>query len=281
MEIKVCIAEFCTSLEARGRAARTIGFYRDQLHALPDGEIETITASSLDAILAGMRRRELADATVANCIKALRTFCAWCIKRGVITSNPAGELVRPDLRHRVTIKAIRQSDLDQLIDAAEARGLCLELAILLVLADTGCRAGELSNLNLEDVDLMKMEAMCTGKTGPGELDFTERTALAIKAWLEVRPATDKAALFTTRRGRISYGRIYDCIEALAHDLGIERHNPHSIRHRVGQGWIDKGANLELVRLKLRHRDITTTAMFYGNQDRGRIKQATQRYSLVK
>lgn len=281
MEIKTCIADFCTSLEARGRAVRTVQFYVDQLKVLPAGEIESLTAAGLDAIVAGMRRRGLADATLASSIQALRTFCAWCVRRGMIKSSPAAELVRPDVRHRITIKAIPQSDLDRLIEAAEARDLALERAILMVLADTGCRAGELAGLNLADVDLARLEARCTGKTGPGDLDYTERTAEAIRAWLAVRPATDRTALFTTRRGRISYGRIYDCIEALAHDLGIERHNPHSIRHRVGQGWIDAGANLEVVRLKLRHRDITTTAMCYGNQDRGRIKSATRRYSLVK
>lgn len=63
--------------------------------------------------------------------------------------------------------------------------------------------------------------------------------------------------------------------------GIEgRYNPHAIRHLVGQAWLDDGANLELVKEKLGHKDIRTTSLFYSHQDRGRVKSATERFSLV-
>jgi site-specific recombinase XerC len=277
-----CIDEFCIHLEAKGRADRTIEVYRERLAALKCfADIDQVTSSDLDNLIVGMHRRGLAAATIAGYVQAVRTFFTWCHRHRYIYCYPAGDLVRPDIRHRIEIKAIRQEDLDLLIDEAERRGLALELAVILFLADTACRAGELRQLNLTDIDLVRLEAHCNGKTGVGILDFTERTAEAIRAWLTIRPATDPTALFTTRRGRLSYGRLYDCIEALAHELGIQRHNPHSIRHRVGQGWIDAGANLELVRLKLRHRDISTTAMTYGNQDRPRIKAATKKYSIVR
>lgn len=281
MDIGNCINDFCTSLLARGRSNSTIGVYRERLATLPKGDVVSITPQILDSLIAGQRNRNLSPATIAGFVQAYKTFFLWLVRRQLVTVNPTTELVKPNLRGRRKPKAINQQDLTALISAANARGLALEYAVLMMLADTGARAGELASLNIDDLDLTGLEATCCGKTGEGQLYFTEPTGQALRAWLLVRPATDPEALFTTRRGRISYDRVYACIRDLANDLGIKRFNPHSIRHRVGQGWIDAGANLEIVRQKLRHKDITTTAMVYGNQDEKRIKTASQQYSLVK
>jgi site-specific recombinase XerC len=135
-------------------------------------------------------------------------------------------------------------------------------------------------LDLADLDLTRMEARVNGKTGFRVLDFGEVTSEALKVWLDVRPKTDPVAVFTTREGRISHRCIYTHFEDLAADLGVKRFNPHSIRHRVGQSWVDSGANLELVRLKLGHKDVTTTARFYTHQDRERVKRASRKYSVI-
>jgi site-specific recombinase XerD len=80
---------------------------------------------------------------------------------------------------------------------------------------------------------------------------------------------------------MTVNQLYSRLKRLSEKIeGIVRFNPQSIRHRVGQAWIDKGANLELVRQKLGHADITTTAMFYANQDRERVKRATKKYSIL-
>ena len=116
------------------------------------------------------------------------------------------------------------------------------------------------------------------------LDYTPATAALLYRWLEEREARGirSRALFVNQDGRrITPDNIYRRLHLIGAGVGAKKWNPHSIRHRVGQGWVDAGANLELVRRKLRHRDISTTANFYANQDRSREKQATLKYSLVK
>lgn len=56
-------------------------------------------------------------------------------------------------------------------------------------------------------------------------------------------------------------------------------NPHALRHLVGQTWADN-VNLELVGLKLGHQSVVTTAMYCANQDRARVKAATELHSLL-
>ncbi len=159
----------------------------------------------------------------------------------------------------------------------------MDVAILLFLMDTGCRAGELCSLNIQDIDFARHEAIAKGKTGTRILDFTQPTAEALRAWLiERNEKTSDSAVFLKNNGkRLSIHALYSRLLRLATRAGVKgRFNPHAFRHRVGQGWIDQGANLEIVRLKLGHKDIHTTSLFYANQDRERQKHATKRFSLV-
>ncbi len=170
--------------------------------------------------------------------------------------------------------------------AAQRENRTMEIAILLFLLDTGCRAGELCALDVDMIDLEVREAQVTGKTGGRTLDFTEPTAQALVSWLKerrTRTMADKNAVFVDSKGnRLTIHGLHGRLRGLAQRSGVKgRYNPHAFRHRVGQGWIDQGANLEIVRLKLGHRDIHTTSMFYANQDRERQKRASEKYSLVK
>jgi integrase len=156
--------------------------------------------------------------------------------------------------------------------------------MLLFTVDTGCRAGEVAGLRIGDLNLKRCEARVDGKTGPRMVDFTQETAKALDNWLKQHPAPQQGFVFvglrTPNNGNcISQGTIYQVFRRLARDGGVDgRFNPHSIRHLVGQVWADH-VNLELVRQKLGHRDISTTAV-YANQDRARVKRATQRIRVL-
>lgn len=275
--------EFIQSLAAQGRRPRTIESYKERLSIfasyLVGFEVNQVTPRQIDTIIS-IFRSHYAPASVAGLIQTIKTFYRFCMVRGYIGLSPAGHLKRPAVDRVADNKVISQSDLERMIEQARNTGATLEYCLLLFMADTGCRVGELIGLNLADVNLVKYEATVTGKTGYRVLDYGEATKDALQAWLDIRPKTDPVAFFTTREGRISHRCIYTHLESLAADLGIERYNPHAIRHRVGQAWVDSGANLELVRLKLGHRDVTTTARFYTHQDRDRVKRASKRYSVV-
>lgn len=276
--------EFLLSLAARSRADRTIAEYTRRLRVLQrklPAELEQIKPADLDNVIADLRQRGLAAATLASFIQTLRTLFAFAVRRGYLCANPASDLHRPRLDYSARDKAIKQADLERLIQQARREERALEVAILLLLADSGCRAGELVALDLRSLDMDRMEAATHGKTGKRQIDFTDPTRMALLAWLEVRPASDELALFTTSAGRLTYNQLYARLRRLARRAGVQRFGPQSIRHRVGQGWIDAGANLEIVRLKLGHRDITTTSRFYAHQDRARIKAASKKFSLLK
>lgn len=284
MELSLIVDEFLLSLRARSRTPRTIEAYAQRLRESQRGlpvEIEQIRPLHLDLFLADLRDRELAAATLATYIQTLRTLFGWCVRRGYLAANPAVDLHRPKLQYGARRKAIGQDDLDRLIKQARREEARLELAALLLLADSGCRAGELLALDLDYLDLPGMEAETTGKTGRRMIDFTSPTERALVEWIKARPETDPHALFTSHSGRLTYDQLYTRLRRLAKRAGVKKFGPQSIRHRVGQGWIDAGANLEIVRIKLGHADVTTTSRFYAHQDRPRIKAASKKFSIVR
>ena len=278
--MKRTLEGFLLFLEAGGRSSRTLQSYEQRVGYLlaflgERGivEVEVVQPGDLDAYVVGLRRRELSPSSIAGYIQAVKTFFAWCVRRDYLTRSPADHLRKPKLERGGRSPVMAREDLVRLIGAAERPR---DLAVLLFLADTGCRVGELVNLKLGDVDLVERAAQVNGKTGGRGLDFTERTAQAVEAWLTVRDGPEETLFGLTGNGvRLMLRRL----GARAGVVG--RCNPHSIRHLVGQAWLDDGANLEIVRQKLGHKDIQVTAMFYSHQDRTRVKAASERYSLVR
>ena len=180
-------------------------------------------------------------------------------------------------------------DLQCILEEAERRaadGQPRDLALVAFVADTGCRRGEAASLRIVNLDLENGEALVDGKTDERLVDFGDRTAKALRAWLDVRPEVDHDYVFVSfsngpsNDDPLGVGGIYQVFKRLARAAGVTgRFNPHAVRHLVGQQFTDK-SNLELARQKLGHRDIATTADFYANQDRERVKRASQRLSLV-
>ena len=288
---KKVVESFCISLEALGRAERTLEANRERLGGLQKFltkqrvvEIEHISPELLDAYISSSYRKGLSTFTVAGRVQVIKTFFNWSVKRRYIKTSPASHLKKPLLNYSAKNRAMRQEDLEKMILFACKRNNLMVEVMLMLFADTGCRSGELCGMNKEDIDFVKKEVWVTGKTGERLLDFTFKTVIKLGVYTEARGKMDLStrSLFVNSDGkRINPRQIYGRFRAIAKELKIKRFNPQSIRHRVGQGWLDQGANLETVRQKLGHKDIQTTALFYSHQDRERLKIASQKFCLVK
>ena len=286
------IEAYCIFLKAQGRTKRTIQTNKERLKYLQDflshqhiNMVEDITPELLDQYIASLYQRGLSAFTIAGRIQVIKTFFRWCVQRNYLFQSPASQLKKPRLNYAAKEKAICQEDLETMILYAHSAQAILEEVMLMFVADTGCRVGELCSINILDVDFTNMEVCVEGKTGIRLLDFTDKTASVLKRYLLTREdkVFEKSQAFFVFHDdkRITPAQVYVCFRRIARKLRIQRFNPHAIRHRVAQGWLDQGANLELVRIKLGHADIRTTAAYYANQDRKRAKQATREYCIIK
>lgn len=289
MLITEALTGFLISLEAFGDSQRTLATYDQRINLFREfvkkDELEGISISQIEKWIVKQRRAGLSQATIKGRFTALKTFLNWCVNRGYLATSPAAAIRIKRLPRQPSFKAAAPDTIEQMIKVAKNRaeeGRTRDLAILLFMVDTGCRAGEVARLQTVNLNLAKCEALVQGKTGPGMVYFTHTTAAALQNWLDARPESSYVftGLHTPNKGNsITPGTVYQLLNRLAKEAGANgRHNPHSIRHLVGKRWVEE-CNLELARQKLRHADISTTAL-YANQEAAEVKRLTKSINIL-
>jgi integrase/recombinase XerC len=144
-----------------------------------------------------------------------------------------------------------------------------DLAILELLYATGSRVGELSGLDLDDLDGERRVVRVFGK-GRKErsVPYGAPAAVAVRTWIDrARPQlcseASGAALFLGARG----GRIDPrTVRRIVHDRlaavdGAADVGPHGLRHTAATHLLEGGADLRSVQEILGHASLGTTQIY--------------------
>lgn len=161
-------------------------------------------------------------------------------------------------------------------DTSRAVGM-RDLAILVLLARLGLRAGEVAALLLEDIDWRAGELVVRGKGQRSErMPLPHDVGEAIARYLcNGRPATaqDRAVFVRVRapHRRLSPGAVTSVVEAASLKAGLGEIHAHRLRHTAASEMLRAGATLPEVGQVLRHRHAATTAI-YAKVDRKALRQ---------
>lgn len=297
------VQEFLESRSADGLKPATLCWYESRLA----GAVDHFQGQALDRIgVAGLRRYvnglyartvRYQDApqrkaipgglslhTIHGHLRALRTFFKWCADEYHLPADPMKRIQLPRLANDQP-KAATLDDLERLLGAATGTTATRDRAILLFLADTGCRAGGLLSLTLGNLDLRKRRALLHEK---GEkyrtVCFTDTTATAISLWLASRPTSAEDYLFCVltpgRRGSpLTLGGLHSMIHRLAKRAGVTgRVNPHAFRHMFGCLWQGDAKTLSIL---MGHSDVATTLRYYVRPDMDEISAKHGQFSPVR
>ncbi len=132
---------------------------------------------------------------------------------------------------------------------------------------SGLRLSELSDLDLNDLDLKAGEAQVTGKGRKTRIVPVGRQALtAIAAWLPQRLTLVReptAALFINQRGtRLSTRSVQLRLDRWAIQAGLGQHvHPHMLRHAFATHVLQSSGDLRAVQEMLGHASISTTQVY--------------------
>ncbi len=162
---------FLTHLRAeRGLSPHTIRAYSTDLRQFLEWAERTkvdplaTTHRVLRRYLAEMDAAGYARRTIARRLAAVRSFYAYLIDREVIDTDPSSVLATPKVPRRLP-KTVAESDLSALLDAPDTTtpaGL-RDRALLELLYATGARIGEISALDVGDIDLANGQIRVMGK----------------------------------------------------------------------------------------------------------------------
>lgn len=243
-------------LEAEGKSPRTVENYLwgpVQYHAWATTHDQPTDVAALtpDAIRAWLR--DLATTKAENTVRGryvgLSRFLSWCVDEGELAGHPMANVPAPAVHERPA-PMLSTDQLRALVRACEAdagfAGL-RDTALVLYLADTGCRLSETTGLTEADVDLREGTARVVGK-GSRErvVAFGPRTARALDRYLRAKrrqPYGDRAWLWlgATGKGRLTGNGVQQMLQRRGRPLGIRVH-PHMFRHVFADAWLRAGGS---------------------------------------
>jgi integrase/recombinase XerC len=276
------LAEFLRHLALEKNAsAHTVKSYREDLVQALDffrtrlGQQnpapDRLTTRLLRAWLAWLHEQSYAKTTMARRVAAVRSWCRFLCRQGVLTVNPADGLRGPRQDKKLP-HFLGAEDVLRLLEAPPADtplGL-RDRAILETLYSAGLRVSELTGLNMEDLDLTEGIATVRGKGRQERLALLGRPALvALRRWVKGRAivvgalATEPPALFLNKNGtRLSSRSVGRLLEKYLKQAGLDpRTSPHTLRHSFATHLLDNGADIRSVQELLGHRSLSTTQIY--------------------
>jgi integrase/recombinase XerD len=268
----------------RGASANTLDAYRRDLadfSADLAAKNETIAAADSDALRAHLGRlskRQLAPASVARRLSAIRQLYRFLYSEGRRGDDPAAAIEGPKRGRRLPkVLSIREVDglLAQAKTAAQSESKSERLraarmeCLLEVLYATGLRVSELVALPDSAARRDQRMLVIRGKGGRERLvplnDAARRTMKDYLALREEAKADKSKWLFPSfgESGHLTRQHFARELKALAASAGLKTSqvSPHVLRHAFASHLLQNGADLRVVQTLLGHADISTTQIY--------------------
>ena len=210
-----------------------------------------------------------------NIRRTLSSFFAWLENEDYIEKSPVRRIYKVKATKKVK-ETFTDENLEKLRDTCSN---VRDLAILELLISTGMRVGELTKLNISDMNFQERSCIVLGKgNSEREVYFSAKSKMYIKKYLETR-TDDNEALFVSLiklYNRLGISGVEILIRNLGKEANINKVHPHKFRRTMATMTIDKGMPIEQVQKLLGHIKIDTT-MEYAMVNQNNVKNSHRKY----
>ena len=264
--------------DERKLSTNTTSAYRTDLEQFSQfveerGKLDSRTLNREDvvAFLIFLRERRYATSTLARRTAAVKSFCAYLQREGLLATDPTADLDSPRV-DRTPPKSITVNMVDELLElplAGSGPEALRDKAMLELLYATGMRVSELVALDAGDVDLEAECVRCGGRNKSRILPISGSTVTALEEYNDIgRPQLARGnrqvdpALFLNHRGkRLTRQGFWLILKRYAEKLGVQELTPHTLRHSFAAHMLANGADLRSVQTLLGHASISTTQIY--------------------
>jgi integrase/recombinase XerD len=297
MQLKEACAEFLKGYFSthqrrdKTKAAYSSDLAQFRLFAGEELVLLSLCSANIESWADHLRQEEYSPASIRRKVVALRVFCSYWVRKGVLVESPFWrvklsfgriEQLPRTLTKREIRALISQAWRNYSVTEADQNGTTVtrsgqassrsyralrNLAIIDLLFATGMRVGELSSLEVRDFLVEECVFRVQGKGGRDRLAYVvdketihiQREHLKARARIKV----ETPALFiNSSDGRLSTQGIANVIAQLRKQAKIERHiTPHMLRHTVATLLLRNGADIRVVQEFLGHTSIATTQRY--------------------
>lgn len=263
--------------------ASTVHAYRSALHPMrdwlgPARKVSEIKSEHLiEYLQATVYKRPYSPATRQKHIKSIKTFFNWCVLIGVVQGASPAKVVRGKKlpmavdRH----KAMSDDELAKLLTSLRYKPR--DYALIMFLADTGCRRAGAAGLQMKDIEWSELVAVVTEKGDKTrKVAFGKSAARAIRHWLLYRSEHHKVKgtyVFTRDGLPMHAENVSLIIRRACKAAAVRTLSSHSLRHRKGHQLADARIAPSIAATALGHSDPLITLTYYYPADWDSAKKA--------
>jgi len=221
--------------------------------------------------------RGLSPATVNRHLQAIRKFCYFARQANLMEGNPAAD-VRPIQAPPTLRRALDAEEIARLLEATQAGRPSLgkrDYAIIQLLLQTGIKVGELTELQLADIELTDsrgtLTVMGNGGNSHRRIPLNAPACQVLQEYLRVRPPSPGVKhLFLSQEGSsISARTVQRVVNVYTRAAGLTGVSTHTLRYTFATSMLEETGDVATVANLLGHRSIETTLRYISKS------QATQ------
>ena len=247
--------------------------FREFLAARHIVTLDDIDRNAVRAFFAHLYRGNIKKTSIVRKVASVRAFFKYLVRKGRLRQNPA-EMIQAPKAEKYLPTFLSVDEIFTLLDASfppDARG-DRDRAMLELFYSAGIRVGELTALNIGDVDCTARLVKVKGKGRKERIvPMGMHAVTAIESYLGSRgvPAgasggrSREAPLFLNRAGsRLTARSVARILDGYCGKSGLGRKiSPHVLRHSFATHLMDAGADLRAIQELLGHESLSTTQKY--------------------
>jgi site-specific recombinase XerD len=282
---------FLKDRQVSGCRPRTLVYYQEKLQKFIEfcksreiKNIEQITPNELREFIRLLQENHNPGGVAAH-YRAVRSFLHWVeLEAEVITwQNPCRRVRMPRVDMQ-PLEPVEISAIRRLLETTRIRSISSirDKAIILFLADTGCRAKEILSTDISDYEIATGQVLIRESKNrrPRIVFCSQPTRRAIREYLLSRN-DESLALFSNKQGeRLEYGGLRSLLERRSRMAGLKKAvTPHQFRRFFALETLRAGADTVSVSRLLGHSNLATVER-YLRQTAGDLAGVHSRTSPV-
>ena len=276
--LPILIESFLIDRRSQGLSPDTIEFYTKKLQYFQK-YCERQALTQISQLTSDFIRKYLLELSETHnpggmhaCFRPLRTMLYWIEEEEIMPAgwkNPIRRVKAPKLPTD-PIEPVQIEEIHQLLKTCQSNYAgARDKAMMLGLLDTGARAREFLNINLEDVDMATGAVMIRQGKGrkPRMVFLGRKTIRAIRGYLRYRHDNYPALWVSTRGERMTYAALRCLLRRRAEQVGMKSiPTPHDFRRAFALVMLRNGVDIFALQKLMGHSDLQILRRYLAQTD---------------